>query len=120
MQYTDLNHLSIFGFLLKAMGYFCYMEVNDALVEKLAQLARLHFDEPEKTNIKNDLQRMIGFVEKLNQLDTTGVEPLLHVTDNVNVLREDLVIESITREEGLQNAAVHDAAFFKVPKVIKK
>jgi aspartyl-tRNA(Asn)/glutamyl-tRNA(Gln) amidotransferase subunit C len=96
------------------------MEVNDALVEKIAHLARLRFEDTEKEAIKNDLQKMIRFVEKLNELDTTGVEPLLHMSSNVNVLREDEVKGSISREEGLQNAAVHDEQFFKVPKVIKK
>ena len=96
------------------------MEVNDAMVDKLANLARLHFDETQKEDIKNDLQRMIKFVEKLNELDTTGVEPLLHVSENINVLREDKVEGSISTAEGLKNAAVHDEQFFKVPKVIKK
>ena len=96
------------------------MEVNDVLVDKLANLARLKFDASEKESIKNDLQKMIQFVEKLNELDTTGVEPLLHMSNNVNVLRADEVKGSISREAGLQNAAVHDDQFFKVPKVIKK
>ena len=96
------------------------MEVNDALVEKITNLARLKFDDSEKEAIKNDLQKMIQFVEKLNELDTTGVEPLLHMSDNVNVLREDEVKGSLSREEGLKNAATHDDQFFKVPKVIKK
>ena len=96
------------------------MEVNDALVDKLANLARLQFDDAEKSAIKNDLQRMIQFVEKLNELDTTGVAPLLHMSDNINALREDEVKGSISREEGLQNAPLKDEQFFKVPKVIKK
>lgn len=96
------------------------MEVNDTLVDKLANLARLRFDAAEREGIKNDLQKMIQFVEKLNELDTTGVEPLLHMSDHVNVLRQDEVKGSITRVAGLQNAAVHDEQFFKVPKVIKK
>ncbi len=96
------------------------MEVNDELVEKLAHLARLKFDAADKAAIKNDMQKMIQFVEKLNELDTTGVEPLLHMSDNVNVLREDEIKGSISREDGLKNAAMHDNRFFKVPKVIKK
>ena len=96
------------------------MEVNDALVDKLANLARLQFDDAEKSAIKIDLQRMIQFVEKLNELDTTGVAPLLHMSDNINALREDVVKGSISREEGLQNAPLKDEQFFKVPKVIKK
>lgn len=96
------------------------MEVTDALVDKLAHLARLEFDAAGKEDIKNDLQRMIAFVEKLNELDISGTEPLLHMTDEVNVLREDKVKGSISREEGLRNAPDHDEKFFKVPKVIKK
>lgn len=96
------------------------MEVNDELVDKLANLARLQFNETEKQGIKTDLQKMIQFVEKLNELDTKGVEPLLHMSDAVNVLRDDEVKGSIERSEGLKNAPVQDGAFFKVPKVIKK
>jgi len=96
------------------------MEVNDALVDKLAHLSRLKFDAVEKEEIKNDLQKMIAFVEKLNELDVSGVEPLLHMTDDVNVFREDEVKGSISREEALKNAPVHDEKFFKVPKVIRK
>jgi len=96
------------------------MEVNDALIEKLAHLSRLEFNSKEKNEIKNDLQKMIAFVEKLNELDISGVEPLLHMTDEVNVLREDEVKGSIERDEALKNAPEHDGRFFKVPKVITK
>ena len=100
--------------------YFCTMEVNDALVDKLANLARLQFNAAEKEGIKTDLQRMIQFVEKLNELDTTGIAPLLHMSEEVNILRNDEVKGSVNRTEGLKNAPVHDEQFFKVPKVIKK
>ena len=96
------------------------MEVNDALIDKLANLARLQFDESQKPGIKNDLQKMIEFVEKLNELDTTGVAPLLHMSDNQNVLRNDEVKGSADRKQGLKNAPLHDEKFFKVPKVINK
>lgn len=97
------------------------MEVNDELADKLANLSRLTFVDPiEKAEIKKDLQKMISFIEKLNELDTTGVEPLLFMTDEVNVLREDEVKGSITRQEGLMNAPLKDEQFFKVPKVIRK
>lgn len=101
-------------------GYFCLMEVNDELVNNIAELARLRFADNEKEEIKLDLQKIIGFIEKLNELDTSGIEPLLHMSDNVNVLREDEVEGSVIREEALANAANHDGSFFKVPKVIKK
>ena len=96
------------------------MEVNDALVDKLANLARLQFDAGEKETIKHDLEKMIKFVEKLNELDTTGVAPLLHMSEHINVLREDEVKGSISVGDGLRNAPLHDESFFKVPKVIKK
>ena len=96
------------------------MEVNDAMVEKLAHLSRLQFNETEKAEIKNDLQRMIAFVEKLDELDLDNVEPLLHMSDEVNVLRDDVVKGSVSRAEALKNAPLHDEQFFKVPKVIKK
>jgi len=96
------------------------MEVNDALVQQLADLARLDFSEAEKAGIQQDLQRMITFVEKLSELDTTSVKPLLFLTENYNVFREDKVIPSVTREEALQNAPSANDQYFKVPKVIKK
>jgi aspartyl-tRNA(Asn)/glutamyl-tRNA(Gln) amidotransferase subunit C len=96
------------------------MEVNDAMIDKLAHLAKLQFNDAEKQEIKNDLQRMIAFVEKLNELDLTGVEPMLYMSDEVNVLREDEIKGSISREEALKNAPLHDDKFFKVTKVIKK
>jgi aspartyl-tRNA(Asn)/glutamyl-tRNA(Gln) amidotransferase subunit C len=96
------------------------MEVNDAMVEKLAHLAKLKFRDDEKQEIKSDLQRMIGFVEKLNELDLDGTEPLLHMSNEVNVLREDEIKGSVSREDALKNAPLHDEQFFKVPKVINK
>lgn len=96
------------------------MDVTDGLVEHLSGLARLNFDPKEKQEIKKDLVQMIAFVDKLNELDLKGVEPLIHLSENSNMMREDEVKGSITREEGMKNAASHDTRFFKVPKVIKK
>jgi aspartyl-tRNA(Asn)/glutamyl-tRNA(Gln) amidotransferase subunit C len=96
------------------------MEVNDELVDKLAKLARLKFTPEEKLEIRTDLQNMIGFVNKLNDLDTAGVDPVLHLTDEINILREDTVTGSIAREEAFMNAPLHDGQFFKVPKVIRR
>ena len=96
------------------------MEVNNATVDKLAHLSRLEFNETEKEEIKNDLQRMIAFVEKLNELDLDAVKPMLFMSEEVNVLREDEIKGSISRDEALKNAPLHDDQFFKVPKVIKK
>ena len=96
------------------------MEVNDQLIAELAELARLEFNAEEKSGIKSDLQRMISFVEKLQEIDTTGVEPLLHMSEATNVYREDVVSGSIDRSTGLLNAPDSDGVYFRVPQVIKK
>lgn len=96
------------------------MQVDDALIEKLSKLSLLQFNEAEKEEIRNDLQKMIGFVDKLQELDTTGIEPLLHMSDEVNVLRNDVPGNMLTREEALKNTPHHDGQYFKVPKVIRK
>lgn len=96
------------------------MEVTDTMIDKLAHLSRLQFNDEEKTEIKKDLQNMIAFVEKLDELNLEDVKPLLHISEEVNVLREDEVKGSISREEALENAPEHNGQFFKVPKVIKK
>ena len=96
------------------------MEVNDALIDNLSNLARLEFNAAEKEEIRKDLQRMILFVEKLGELDTTGVEPLLHMSPETNVLREDMLEGSVSREAALANAPATDETYFKVPKVIRK
>jgi aspartyl-tRNA(Asn)/glutamyl-tRNA(Gln) amidotransferase subunit C len=96
------------------------MQVDDALIAKLSRLSMLDFDEAEKEEIKADLVKMIGFVDKLKELDTSGIDPLLHMSGNNNMLREDEVKNMLTQEEALRNAPLHDSQFFKVPKVIKK
>ena len=96
------------------------MEVTDALIDNLSNLARLEFKQEEKEEIRKDLQRMIAFVEKLREVDTAGVEPLLHMSPGINVLREDIVGGSMGREEALSNAPSTDGVYFKVPKVIRK
>ena len=96
------------------------MEVNHALIEKLSLLARLEIKPDEKDKLRDDLQQMIGFIEKLQELDTTGIEPLMHLTEEINVLRADEVKGSVSREEALQNAQLKNNSFFMVPKVIKK
>jgi aspartyl-tRNA(Asn)/glutamyl-tRNA(Gln) amidotransferase subunit C len=99
---------------------FVQMEISIALVENLANLSKLQFEEAEKTAIQQDLQKMVGFIAELETVDTTGVEPLLHMGDAANVLRDDVVSGSVSRADALSNAPVADDAFFKVPKVIKK
>ena len=96
------------------------MNIDANMVDNLAHLARLRFDDSEKESIRADLEKMVAFVEKLQTINTTGVAPLLHISDAANVLREDEVKGTISREEALLNSPVKDGAFFKVPTVIKK
>jgi aspartyl-tRNA(Asn)/glutamyl-tRNA(Gln) amidotransferase subunit C len=96
------------------------MEVNDALIDKLAMLARLEFQPEEKERLKQDLQKMIAFVEQLQQLDTTGEEPVLQMSGNTDIFREDELKNILDREVALKNAPLTDGQFFKVPKVISK
>lgn len=105
---------------LSTIEYICFMKVTDELLQNLANLSRLEFDAAEQEQIKKDLEKMIGMIGKLNELNTDDVEPLLHMTDEVNALREDEVKGSISREAALQNASLKDEQYFKVPKVIRK
>ena len=94
--------------------------INDALINKLAHLSMLEFGDEEKEEMKVELEKMLSFIEKLNELDTSGVKPLLHMSDNEDVFRDDIVQGQISKEEAFKNAPLHDENFFKVPKVIKK
>jgi len=96
------------------------MNIDDQLIDNLAQLSRLEFNDEEKVEIKSDLGKMLGFIDKLNELDTTGIDPLLHMTENVNIFRIDKVEGEISRNDVFKNAPLHNDEFFKVPKVIKK
>lgn len=80
----------------------------------------LEFSDEERVQIKADLENMIGFVDKLKELKTENVEPLHHMTSQINIFREDVPGNMLTREDALKNAARHDNKFFKVPRVIKK
>lgn len=90
------------------------------MVNNLADLSRLEFSDAEKEKLKKDLESVIGMMDKLNELNTDNVEPLLHMTPELNALRNDEVKGSVSREEALKNSPVKDDQFFKVPKVIRK
>ena len=95
------------------------MNVNLDTINHLAKLARLKLREDEATALRNDLEKMIGFVETLQNLNTDHVDPLLHMTEEIDRLRKDNIINLPCRNEALQQAAHKDEQFFLVPKVIK-
>jgi aspartyl-tRNA(Asn)/glutamyl-tRNA(Gln) amidotransferase subunit C len=96
------------------------MEVNNELLDHIAHLSRLSFEGSERKAIKQDLDKITSFMNKLEELDTSNVEPLIFMLDEVNVLREDISKETITHEEALKNAPKKDSDYFRIPKVLDK
>ena len=94
------------------------MTIDKETVEKVAHLARLELAEDEKEKMIEDMSKLLGFMAKLNEIDTSGIEPLVYMTNEINVMREDVVKQEITHEEALQNAPKHDENYFLVAKVI--
>ena len=96
------------------------MKIDDQMIDRISRLAYLEFGEEEKEKIRQDLEQILTFVEKLKELDTENVEPLVYLSDKTDVLREDRMIPTISVEEALLNAPEKSGHFFKVPKVIRK
>jgi aspartyl-tRNA(Asn)/glutamyl-tRNA(Gln) amidotransferase subunit C len=94
-------------------------KITNDLVDKIAHLARLEFTIDAKTEIRNDMQNMLSFVEKLNEVNTENVTPLVYMNNETNKLRIDNVIKLSTHKEALKNAPKHDTDYFKVPKVVE-
>lgn len=96
------------------------MKITDETVEHIAHLARLEFEGEEKGKIKQDLENIITFMEKLQEVDTENVEPLVFMTNEKNRLRDDVTEVTITHEEALRNAPKKDSDYFRIPKVLNK
>ena len=96
------------------------MEVNNKLIQDIAKLSKLKFDDSAEEKMKADLEKMLAFVDKLNEIDTEGVDPLIYMSEEVNVLREDKLTEATSQEDALKNAPEKDSDYFKVPTVLKK
>ncbi|MFA7227593.1 MAG: Asp-tRNA(Asn)/Glu-tRNA(Gln) amidotransferase subunit GatC [Melioribacteraceae bacterium] len=96
------------------------MPVSRKDVEYIAQLARLRFKDEELDNFTHQLNEILGYVDKLNELNTDNVEPLSHPFEETNIFREDELRISAEREEALKNAPGRTDDFFKVPKVINQ
>ncbi len=95
------------------------MKIDNQKIKELSHLARLEFEGSEMEAIKQDLEKITGFCEKLSEVDTEGVEPLIYLSDNQNVFRDDIVDGELTHPQALKNAPKSDSDFFRVPKVIK-
>jgi len=97
------------------------MKIDTATLDRIAELARLDFTEPlARAAMLKDMQRVFDFVEKLNEVDTKGVEPLIFMTEEEDVLRDDVAVLEVTKQEALRNAPVKDSDYFKVPRVVDK
>jgi aspartyl-tRNA(Asn)/glutamyl-tRNA(Gln) amidotransferase subunit C len=95
------------------------MKIDLNTVKKMAHLARLEFNEEGAEKMKQDMTQILDWVEQLNEVDTEGVDPITTMSSEVNVLREDVVGEHLSRERGLQNAPQKDSDYFRVPKVLE-
>lgn len=96
------------------------MSIDKNTVEKLAHLARLEFSEEEKETMVQDMDKILAFVDKISELDLEGVEPLVYLTEEGNVMRKDEVKTEVTKDEALKNAPDKDTDYFRVPKVLTR
>ncbi|MFA5239997.1 MAG: Asp-tRNA(Asn)/Glu-tRNA(Gln) amidotransferase subunit GatC [Phycisphaerae bacterium] len=94
--------------------------INQEEVRKVAKLSRLDLTEGEIEEFTGQLSAILDYVAKMNELDTTGVEPLAHCLPISNVFREDIVRQSLGTEKTLANAPQRDGDFFKVPKILEE
>lgn len=95
------------------------MKISKKEVEHVAKLARLELSEDEKDKLTDQLSNILTYVEKLNELDTSGIEPTAHVLDLKNVTRDDVAAPSLPQDRALANAPEKAAGHYKVPKIIE-
>jgi aspartyl-tRNA(Asn)/glutamyl-tRNA(Gln) amidotransferase subunit C len=96
------------------------MIIDKQTITKVANLARIEIQENDVDALITDMNKILTFMEKLNELDTVGVEPLVYMNADENVWREDIVDQKLSVEDGLKNSALHNERFFLVPKIIEK
>ncbi|MDD2968522.1 MAG: Asp-tRNA(Asn)/Glu-tRNA(Gln) amidotransferase subunit GatC [Lachnospiraceae bacterium] len=93
--------------------------INDEVIEYVGILAKLELSEEEKEQAKKDMNRMLDYIDKLNELDVTGVEPMSHVFPVTNVFREDIITNADSRDRILANAPAQKEGCFKVPRTVE-
>jgi aspartyl-tRNA(Asn)/glutamyl-tRNA(Gln) amidotransferase subunit C len=99
------------------------MQITEETLDRIAELAKLDYSDPAaRAAILADMERVLAFVERLNEVDTAGVEPLIFMTEEENVLRPDAVIpgDIVSKQDALRNSPVKDSDYFKVPRVVDK
>lgn len=95
------------------------MEITEELVSYVAELSRIKLDDQQRTKMKTEIGALVEYMDTLNTLDTDGIEPISHVFDVKNVLRQDVVRDSYNREDLLKNAPVHTQEAVVVPKTVE-
>ena len=96
------------------------MKIDIKVIEKLSALSKLKFNEKETELISEDLSKMLDFINKLKEVNTDGVEPLIHINEEINNWREDQLDEMLSQTEALENSPSKDGTYFKIPKVLDK
>ena len=95
------------------------MKIDRALLDKIAHLSRLEFEEKDAEKMMKDMTAIVDWVEKLKEVNTDGVEPLTTMSHEINVLREDEVKDHLPHDLALKNAPKKDDDYFRVPKVLE-
>lgn len=94
--------------------------VNDQLITDLSHLAKLKFNKKSAAKMQQDLESILDFIETLSEVDTEGVDPLIYMSKEVNILRNDEIINELSQKDTLKNAPQKDSDYFQVPTVLKK
>ena len=96
------------------------MKISEEIVDHIAHLSRLEFEGDKKQAILKDMENIISFMDKLSEVDTNNVEPLIFMNEEYNNLREDVANVTVTQDEALKNAPKKDSDYFRIPKVLDK
>ena len=94
------------------------MKVTKETVEKMAHLSRLELNKDELSQMQEDLSNTLDWMDKLNEINTDNIEPLISMSDNKNIMREDVIKEHISHTDALKNAPKKDSDYVRVPKVL--
>jgi len=96
------------------------MKIDNKLISNLSKLAKLDFDKKTSLDMQEDLKKIIGFIDKLSEINTDKIEPLIYLSEELNVLRDDDEVKNLSQERALQNVPSKDSDYILVPKVLKR
>tara|TARA_B100000674_G_C37309108_1_gene675646 strand:+ start:16 stop:306 length:291 start_codon:yes stop_codon:yes gene_type:complete len=96
------------------------MKVTNKIISDLAELAKLKFNKSENEKMKSDFKNMLDFIDKLSEINTKDIEPLIYLSDEINSLREDNISIKLSKEMALKNSTSNNSDYFTVPTILKK